>query len=82
MPHFLVGLILVGLGVWGVVAWWGLFGLVMRGVVPFVLLVFGLLAILSGARRNGSHVGDEFFGEPAEAPAGGADQPGKGTKPN
>lgn len=66
MVHLVVGLILAALGIWGVIAWWGWFGLVMRGVVPFMLLLFGLLAILSGVRREGS--------EGAHAvPAGGPD---------
>ena len=52
MPHLFFGLILVALGIWGIVAWWGLFGLVMRGVVPFFLLVFGLVAIIAGSRNG------------------------------
>ncbi len=51
MPHLITGLILSGLGVWGIINWWNLFGLVMRGVVPFFLLVFGLVAILASTRR-------------------------------
>ncbi len=52
MVHLIVGLIMAGLGIWGVIAWWSWFGLVMRGVVPFCLILFGLLAVLSGARRE------------------------------
>ena len=51
MGHFIVGLILAALGVWGVISWWNMFGLVMRGVVPFCLLLFGLIAILASCRR-------------------------------
>lgn len=51
MPHLIVGLILASLGVWGIVNWWNVFGLVMRGVIPFFLLVFGLVAILASTRR-------------------------------
>lgn len=54
MPHLIVGLIFSGLGVWGIINWWNLFGLVMRGVVPFFLLVFGLVAILASTRRLAS----------------------------
>ncbi len=82
MPHLVLGLILVALGVWGVVAWWGLFGLVMRGVVPFVLLVTGLVAILAGARRGGigRPEGADFFdGEPQQAGPG---EPAAGEKAN
>jgi hypothetical protein len=52
MKHLLVGLILTGLGIWGIVSWWDVFGLCMRGVVPFSLLVLGLVAILAGYRRG------------------------------
>jgi hypothetical protein len=51
LPHLIAGLILTGLGLWGMVTWWNLFGLVMRGVMPFMLLVFGLIAILASIRR-------------------------------
>jgi hypothetical protein len=52
MPHLLAGLILAGLGIWGIVTWWEVFGLVMRGVVPFCLLMLGLVAILAGYRKK------------------------------
>lgn len=70
MTHLLFGLIMVALGLWGVVAWWGLFGLVMRGVVPFFLLVFGLVAIIAGVRRSGKlaakHDAADIFPHAAE----------------
>ena len=53
MGHLVSGLILTGLGVYGMVSWWSLFGLVMRGVIPFFLLIFGLVAILAACRRLG-----------------------------
>ena len=52
MKHSVFGLIIAGLGIWGIVSWWDVFGLVMRGVVPFGLLVFGLVAILSGYSKG------------------------------
>jgi hypothetical protein len=51
MKHLLGGVVAVCLGIWGVVAWWGSFGLVMRGLVPFAALALGLIAIVSGLRR-------------------------------
>ena len=84
MTHLLFGLILVALGIWGVVAWWGLFGLVMRGVVPFFLLVFGLVAIIAGVRRNaqlaGKHTGGELFPQGTEPVA--EDAPSSAATPN
>lgn len=51
MKHLLVGTVLIALGVWGIVTWWASFGLVMRALVPFTLLVFGLVAVLSSYYR-------------------------------
>ncbi|GAB4285658.1 MAG: hypothetical protein Kow0092_39630 [Deferrisomatales bacterium] len=51
MIHIAAGLVLAALGIWGIVAWWSTFGMVMRGVVPFLLLIVGFVAILSGTRR-------------------------------
>ena len=51
MAHVVAGLILTGLGAWGMVTWWNLFGLVMRGVIPFALLLLGVVAILASCRR-------------------------------
>ncbi len=51
MKNMIGGIVAVCLGLWGMNAWWVSFGLVMRGMVPFLLLGFGLLAIISGFRR-------------------------------
>ncbi len=69
MAHLIVGMILAGLGVWGIINWWNLFGLVMRGVIPFFLLLFGLVAILAATRRVATSLDGEQF--PAD------DKPGK-----
>jgi hypothetical protein len=55
MKHLLAGLVCAGLGIWGIVAWWDVFGLVMRGVVPFALMMIGLVAILAGYRRSSQY---------------------------
>ncbi len=52
MVHFVIGMILTGLGIWGVIAWWSVFGFVMRGVIPFLLLFLGLIAIIASCRRT------------------------------
>ena len=52
MRHVVVGLVLLVLGVFGIISWWGDFGLVLRGVIPFLLLVWGLVAIGSGLTRE------------------------------
>ena len=54
MAHFLIGAVFVCLGLWGLFSWWAVFGLVMRGLIPFLLLAIGLVAVLSGCYRIGS----------------------------
>ncbi|MBI5538303.1 MAG: hypothetical protein HY898_36610 [Deltaproteobacteria bacterium] len=51
MKHLIGGVVAICLGLWGMLTWWGSFGMVMRGLVPFALLGLGLLAIVSGFRR-------------------------------
>ena len=48
MQHVVVGLVLLVLGVFGIISWWADFGLVLRGLIPFLLLVCGLGAMGSG----------------------------------
>ena len=65
MRHLIVGTVLIALGIWGMSTWWETFGLFMRAIVPFALLVFGLLAILSSyAKLSGvsEHMGHEEEG--------------------
>jgi len=58
--HLIIGLIFLVLGVVGVVSWWADFGLVMRGLIPFLLVIGGLVAIGAGlARANGGPPGDK-----------------------
>ena len=51
MKHIIVGFVAIGLAIWGLVVWWTTFGMVMRGLAPFCLLVFGLMGITSGLRK-------------------------------
>ena len=50
MNRVIVGSVALCLAVWGLVVWWPIFGTVMRGLVPFCLLVFALVNIASGMR--------------------------------
>ena len=54
MLHMFAGTVMAALGIWGIVAWWDVFGLVMRGVVPFALLLIGLVALMAGFRKGGA----------------------------
>ncbi len=49
------GLIAIVVGIIGLVVWWPEFGQAMRGVIPFALIIVGLLSIASkyNKRQNG-----------------------------
>jgi hypothetical protein len=51
MKHFVLGIVLIILGIWGMFTWWENFGRVMRGLLPFFLLAVGLVALLSSYYR-------------------------------
>jgi len=48
MKHIIFGLVSALLGIWGIIVWWDEFGEIMRGFIPFVLLVIGIIGILAG----------------------------------
>ena len=50
MNRVVVGIVAMCFAAWGLVMWWPTFGMVMRGLVPFCLLVFGLVNVASGLR--------------------------------
>ncbi len=47
MQNIILGLIAIVVGALGLVAWWPEFGHVLRGIVPFALIIVGLLSIAS-----------------------------------
>ena len=78
MKHLLIGMVALILGFIGIIIWWKTFGLVMRGVVPISLALFGVIAILSGYRRAiaGKDKGEHLPGKskPDRASTGALDQ--------
>lgn len=50
MSHMMGGVIAVILGVMGIIGWWDNFGDFLRGFIPLVLFVGGLVAISTGMR--------------------------------
>ena len=52
MLHAVFGLVVIVLGIFGIISWWPDFGLVMRGLVPFLLIIGGLVAIGSGLSKE------------------------------
>ena len=53
MRHMVIGMSLIALGLWGISTWWDAFAVAMRGVVPLVAVVWGVLAVLSSYSRLG-----------------------------
>jgi len=49
MLAVIVGLVFAVIGLWGMVAWWPDFIIVVKGSVPALLLIGGILAIVAGA---------------------------------
>jgi len=73
LKHLVVGIVALVLGIAGLIMWWDTFGMVMRGVVPFCLIVVGLIAMLSGWRRMPTQGG-------ADAQPRGGDNPSSGEQ--
>ncbi|MGK5084616.1 hypothetical protein WDW37_15075 [Bdellovibrionota bacterium FG-1] len=51
MYSVLGGVVALLLSVWGFVKWWFIFLDIFKGVVPLLLLIFGIAAIVSGLKR-------------------------------
>jgi len=52
MMHVLVGLTVLVLGAWGIITWWGDFGMLLRGLIPILLVLTGLVAVGAGFRKT------------------------------
>lgn len=48
MPSIIGGMIAIGLGVWGLSAYWWSFAELLRGLLPLLLIVGGLVALSAG----------------------------------
>lgn len=67
--HLIIGAVLTSLGIWGLHTWWANFGLVMRALVPFALLVSGLIALFSSYYRMTESDDDEASEDAPESAA-------------
>ncbi len=65
MKHIICGLISALFGVWGIIVWWYEFGAVMRGLIPFVLLAFGIIGIIAGLQTQQALDEEESLSEEA-----------------
>jgi hypothetical protein len=50
MLHVIVGIIAIVIGLWGIMSKWYMFKDILITIVPFVMLCFGIVAILAGIR--------------------------------
>ncbi|MGK5087723.1 hypothetical protein WDW86_09210 [Bdellovibrionota bacterium FG-2] len=51
MYSILGGVVALLFSIWGFVKWWFIFLDIFKGLVPLLLLVFGIAAIVSGLKR-------------------------------
>ncbi|MBF0194309.1 MAG: hypothetical protein HQL71_07100 [Magnetococcales bacterium] len=65
MANIIFGLVSLALGLWGVSVWWWSVVEVLRGVVPVLLILLGLVALGAGVTRmrdqnSSSNESDDF----------------------
>jgi hypothetical protein len=67
MPNVVIGLLSIALGLWGVSVWWYSLAELLRGLVPLLLLLFGMVALMAGVTRvrdEPDDVSDSDLAEP------------------
>ncbi|MBF0245176.1 MAG: hypothetical protein HQL31_07865 [Planctomycetes bacterium] len=52
MSHIIAGIVSIILGITGVIFWWENFGMVLRGSLPILILICGLLAVSTGLQMK------------------------------
>ncbi|MBF0610885.1 MAG: hypothetical protein G8345_08120 [Magnetococcales bacterium] len=48
MPNIIFGLVAIALGLWGLTAWWYSVSEALRGLMPIILVLVGLVALGAG----------------------------------
>ncbi len=51
MPSIIAGLLAFALGLWGLSVWWYSVEELLRGLIPLLLLLFGMVALMAGVSR-------------------------------
>lgn len=51
MPSIIVGLLAFAMGLWGLSVWWYSVEELLRGLVPLLLMLFGMVALMAGVSR-------------------------------
>ncbi len=77
MPSIIAGLLAFAVGLWGLSVWWYSVEELLRGLIPLLLLLFGVVALMAGVSRVATVADDEKSDEdlvdlddsPAEEPA-------------
>lgn len=64
MPTIVFGLLSIALGLWGLSIWWWSVVELLRGLVPLVMLVLGLVALGAGVTK----MREAGTGAPSEQP--------------
>ena len=61
MPSIIVGLLALAFGIWGLTVWWWSVVELLRGLIPMVLLLIGILSLATGVSevRQEQEVKDE-----------------------
>ncbi len=51
MSTVIIGLLAIAFGLWGLTVWWWSVVEVLRGVIPIVLLLVGMVALAAGVTQ-------------------------------
>jgi len=68
MPNIVIGLVAIAVGLWGLSVWWWSVAEFLRGIVPVVLILFGLVALGAGVsvvrdKEEDDLTDEEYLGE-------------------
>jgi FtsH-binding integral membrane protein len=68
MPIVIFGLLAISLGLWGMAAWWWSVTEMLRGLVPILLLLLGVVALAAGLSKvRGEKTDQEIFEDQGKA---------------
>ena len=68
MPIVIFGLLSISLGLWGMAAWWWSVTEMLRGLVPILLLLLGVVALAAGLSKvRGEKTDQEIFEDQGKA---------------
>ena len=51
MPIVIFGLLAISLGLWGMAAWWWSVTEILRGLVPLIPLIVGIVSLAAGLSK-------------------------------